>query len=136
MSKILFVCTGNTCRSPLAESYARNKFPDKQISSRGLYVTDNATSKSSLAIIKEYGLPEPSLPAQLTEEDIADNLLLVMSQGHKNAILAQNPQADVKLISEFAQGEALDILDPFGGTQAQYEAVYMELKNYIDKFDW
>lgn len=136
MSKIYFVCTGNTCRSPLAESYARKHFPDKDISSRGLFVTEDETNARSLAIIRDNNLPLPSLPTQLTSEDVTGSTLLVMSRGHKDAILERWPNADVKLISDFATGEESDILDPYGGTQAQYEAVYLQLKTYIDKFEW
>lgn len=136
MNKFIFVCTGNTCRSPLAESYARKHFPDKEISSRGLYVTENETNERTLAIIRNNDLPVPSLPKALTPEDIQSSTLLVMSNGHKSAILERYPKADVKLISDFAAGEEVDILDPFGGTQAQYEAVYVQLKAYINKFEW
>ena len=38
--RIVFVCTGNTCRSPLAESIAKAKFPNHTIVSRGIYAMD------------------------------------------------------------------------------------------------
>lgn len=136
MNKIIFVCTGNTCRSPLAESYARMKYPHMDISSRGLYVVSSETSSQSLSIIEEAGLPVPSKPEQLTQGDTENSTLLVMGSSHKNAILENFPQADVKLISEYADGEMKNIPDPYGGTTAQYEEVFMHLQKNIDKFNW
>lgn len=136
MTKIIFVCTGNTCRSPLAESYARMKYPHVDISSRGLYVVNSSTSSQSLSLIEEAGLPVPSKPEQLTEDDIENSTLLVMGNSHKNAILEHFPTAGVKLISEYADGEIKNIPDPYGGTKAQYEEVFMHLQKYIDKFNW
>lgn len=135
MNKIIFVCTGNTCRSPLAESYARKKYPHADISSRGLYVVNSETSSQSLSIIEADGLPEPSKPEQLTADDAKNSMLLVMGDSHKNIILEHYPAAEVKLISEYADGEMKNIPDPYGGTKAQYEDVFMHLKKYIDKFN-
>lgn len=136
MNKIIFVCTGNTCRSPLAESYARMKYPHVDITSRGLYVVSSETSSQSLSIIKAAGLPLPSKPEQLTQDDIENSTLLVMGESHKNVILEHFPAAEVKLISEYADGEIKNIPDPYGGTTAQYNDVFMHLKKYIDKFNW
>ena len=136
MSKYLFICTGNTCRSPLAESYARQKFPKTDISSRGLYVAEDTTNSPSLEILKDEHLPLPSLPQQLTEEDVKDSTLLVMGNGHKEIIKSRWPEANVQLISEYASEETADINDPYGGTKKDYDAVFYQLKHYIDKFKW
>lgn len=136
MDRFIFVCTGNTCRSPLAESYARMKYPDKDISSRGLFVTNSTPNSRSLAIIKDNSLPVPSLPEQLTAADIEKGKLLVMGRNHKEAILARWPKADVQLLSDFAGCGETDIPDPYGGTETQYKDVFVHLKKYIDKFQW
>ncbi|MDO5359770.1 MAG: low molecular weight phosphatase family protein [Jeotgalicoccus sp.] len=135
MNKIIFVCTGNTCRSPLAESYARMKYPHMDISSRGLYVTSSETSSKSLSIIEKAGLPVPSKPEQLTRDDTENSMLLVMGDSHKSIIQEHFPEAEVKLISEYAEGGAENIPDPYGGNARQYENVFMHLKKYIDKFN-
>lgn len=106
------------------------------ISSRGLYVVSSETSSQSLSIIKAAGLPTPSTPEQLTKEDIENSTLLVMGDSHKNTIIESFPEADVQLISEVADNEFKNIPDPYGGTAAQYEEVFMYLKKYIDKFNW
>jgi protein-tyrosine phosphatase len=59
--RIIFVCTGNTCRSPLAESIAKNELDECIVESRGLFAMDGSPiSKNSQEIIAEKNLPESS----------------------------------------------------------------------------
>ncbi|AKG74800.1 hypothetical protein [Salinicoccus halodurans] len=132
--KIIFVCTGNTCRSPLAESYAKTKFPDVEFASRGLMVIAGETNRFTLDIIERESLVPPSSPEQLRTGDTEDALLLTMTEEHKMAIQQRFPGADVKMISEFSDGSEVPILDPYGGSAKEYELVYNQLKSYIDKF--
>lgn len=133
--KIIFVCTGNTCRSPLAESYAKTKFQNVEFASRGLMVFSEDTIRASADIIERESLAPPTLPEQLTKKDIEGSLLLVMTGEHKMMIQQRFPEANVKLISEYSEGSEEPIMDPYGGTAKEYELVYNQLKSFIDKFD-
>lgn len=133
--KIIFVCTGNTCRSPLAESYAKTKFENVEFASRGLMVFSDDTSGSTIDIIERESLEKPSSPEQLKAEDAEEALLLTMTREHKKAIQQRYPGSEVKMISEFSDGTEEPILDPYGGTAKEYELVYNQLKSYIDNFD-
>ncbi|WP_411842645.1 low molecular weight phosphatase family protein [Salinicoccus sp. HZC-1] len=133
--KMIFVCTGNTCRSPLAESYAKTRFKNAEFASRGLMVISSDTSKASIDIIERESLAPPTSPEQLKEEDVEGSLLLVMTPEHKMAIEQRHPDANVKLISEFADGSTEPIADPYGGSAKNYEVVYNQLRSFIDKFD-
>lgn len=133
--KIIFICTGNTCRSPLAESYAKTRFENVQFASRGLMVFSTDTSQATIDIIERESLVPPTMPEQLTEDDIEGALLLVMTPDHEMMIEQRYPGANVKLISEFAETSAVPIIDPYGGSAKDYELVYNQLKSFIDKFD-
>lgn len=135
MNKLIFVCTGNTCRSPLCESYMKTKYPEANIYSSGLFVTAYDTSENSQAIIEKNNLISPDKPTPLTEDELTDSVLLVMGSHHKEMILSVNPQANVHLLSEYTTGEQVDVEDPFGGTVAQYEKVFEQLKSYLDKIE-
>lgn len=135
MKEIIFVCTGNTCRSPLAESYAKTMYEDFTFSSRGLFVMSRETSINSLKIIEREHLYFPSLPKQLSLEDIENAVLLTMTEDHKRQILNQEPQAKVLTIGE-AAGEYQDVSDPFGGSESDYEYTFSELRRLIDKIDF
>ncbi|HJE20310.1 low molecular weight phosphatase family protein [Aliicoccus persicus] len=131
--KIIFVCTGNTCRSPLAESYAKTIHSNKNFESRGIMVTSDEISRESLRIIESESLAQPTEPKQLNANDIEDSLLLTMTNGHKAHIEQMYPDANVKLLSEHTYGTLNDVMDPFGGNSHIYDEVFKELKDYIDR---
>ena len=67
--RITFVCTGNTCRSPIAESIAKKMLVDDTINSRGLFAIDGqSVSPESLEVIMEHNLPEPTVANNLVRK--------------------------------------------------------------------
>ena len=130
--KIIFVCTGNTCRSPLAESYAKSLYNSKVFESRGIMVVSSDISEHSKNIIDKNGLPRPSTPEQLRKEDIDGNLLLTMTEPHKMYIEQSFPGVNVYTLSEYTTGESKDVSDPFGGTGEDYAAMFKEIKQYLN----
>lgn len=135
MKKIIFVCTGNTCRSPLAESYAKKVYPEREFESRGLMVTSDCISKYSLEIIRENALLEPSSPRQLSKSDTLQSVLLVMTEAHRTAVENMYPGAEVELLSKFSTEHSVDISDPFGAEKEVYNKVFQEIKTFVDKIE-
>lgn len=131
--RIVFVCTGNTCRSPLAESIAKAKLPNHTIVSRGIYAMDGQPiSKYSLNIIEEEGLPVPEHAMSFTHKDLSADLILTMSQSHKLAIQQMgNDIAHVFTLNEYV-GLHGEVSDPFGGGKGDYIKIYNELNIMID----
>lgn len=134
--KIIFVCTGNTCRSPLAESYAKALHKNHDILSRGVMVNATQTSTESVRIINEHDLPEPNMPTALAPENIEGSLILTMTKNHKHYVESMYPNANVYTLSEYANGGTMDVSDPFGGSSEDYDQVFLEIKNYIDQLDF
>ncbi len=147
MKNIIFVCTGNTCRSPMAEGLMKKFLSEKNIGdvdifSRGISVFDGShASENSVLAIKKYGVDLSSHRAKLLtfEEINSADLILTMSEGHKNAILSSFPEYKEKIftIYKFAFNEDRDISDPFGGSIEVYEKcldeIYKCLKEIVDR---
>lgn len=130
---IVFVCTGNTCRSPLAESYAKSTYENHTFSSRGIMVTETMTNPSSQQIIDEEKLSQPDAPQQISDEDAKNSILLTMTKGQQDLLKELYPDSEVYLLSEYADGSAMDIIDPVGGSYEDYREVYAQMKSFIDK---
>ena len=123
--KLLFICTGNTCRSPLAEVLATATLVDVGVAdwvvdSAGLAASSgSAASLGSREAAAELGLNLSShLAKPLSPGLLADaTLVLVMTKGHKEVILKTLPQFAQKVftLTEFA-GVDGDVADPFGGS--------------------
>ncbi|VBB06540.1 protein-tyrosine phosphatase low molecular weight [Lucifera butyrica] len=143
MLRILIVCTGNTCRSPMTEALLQRKVKENNLTeiirvlSAG--IAAGADSPASDGAVHAMGLRNIDLSAhrsrQLLFEYIeASDLILTMTERHKRAVLQLAPQAGAKVftLAEYA-GETVDIADPFGGSHARYEACARQIEDLVNK---
>lgn len=127
---ILFVCTGNTCRSPMAEGYLRSKGIDGvTVLSRGLASDGSPVSLNSKTAMAEVGIDIGGhISKQLTDRDInkADKIIC-LSPSHKAVLLSAGVPAE-KL---FVLGNGIS--DPFGGDISVYRRCRDEIFTAVDK---
>jgi uracil phosphoribosyltransferase len=137
--RLLFVCTGNTCRSPMAEALARDIFSragvEAEVSSAGVSAYGNAApSRHALEAMKKEGLDiSAHRSRQLTEDMVSQsNLILVMTRRHREALKAMWPDKAGKTytLAEYA-GKKKDITDPFGMDYGAYQLCAGQLKELL-----
>lgn len=136
--KLIFVCTGNTCRSPMAEAIYRNleKVSERKVLSRGLVVLfPEPINPKAEVVLKKHDLEIMNHVSKgLKTSDIDDNtIILTMTESQKRKILELYPGVkDIYTIKEYA-GEIGDVVDPYGGTLVEYEECYIELARLVKK---
>lgn len=142
--KILFVCTGNTCRSAMAEALLKKLLKDNYM--EGVEVWSKGLAGSSalkippivIELMNEEGIDITKHVSQpLLDRDILSaDLILVMEEYHKERILQFFPETKSKvfLLKEFAGEEQdLEILDPIGQENEVYRVCEQELKKCLIK---
>ncbi len=137
---VIFVCTGNTCRSPMAEALLRKKNTDHNVSSAGLSVLFAApAAENAKTIMQEYGCDlSDHRSRQLTAEIVADaDLILTMTEAHKKLVCAFFPDATDKTqtLGGFAGHPGQDVADPFGGDVDIYRACATEIQGLLEESD-
>ncbi|MBW6515062.1 MAG: Sua5/YciO/YrdC/YwlC family protein [Candidatus Cloacimonetes bacterium] len=136
---VLFVCTGNICRSPLAEYYARHIFKQRGLSFRtasaGFIPVTVAISSHSFSVLNNDGIHAGEHYSQHLHEDLIRKawLILTMEKDHRNLILKAYPACKHKVftLSGFC-GSKGDVEDPFRQDMEKYVNTYQLIKKYID----
>ncbi len=143
MKSVLLVCTGNICRSPLAEVLLRRELAERNES--GITVLSAGTgawegapaSEGALLVALEHGLDLSGHRAKLLTRALVSetDLVFTMARHHRARVQELGGEGRVYVLGEYAGrlGPEAEVGDPFGGDIDLYRETYVELEDLMRK---
>ena len=126
--KVLFVCTGNACRSPLADALLKKLRPDVNVDSAGTHAYYKVIDMTR-RYAEEEGASEflKQVPDGLESKNLCDyDLIVAMETEHEEAILRQEPECADNV-------EVWHIIDPYNQPYRQAQQTFEKIKSKVAK---
>ncbi|WP_409466650.1 low molecular weight protein-tyrosine-phosphatase [Amycolatopsis sp. GA6-003] len=148
MPKLVFVCSGNICRSPMAELVFRKKLADAgladavRVSSAGTgpWHVGEAADRRARATLKAHGYPTEHVAAEVSEEDLEADLLLAADGSHLDFLKSRvEDPSRVRLLRSFdpSAPEGAEVPDPYYGGGDGFEDVLGMIERSVPGLlDW
>ena len=141
LKKVLVVCTGNTCRSPMAEGWLNHKLAGKGWVAESAGVAawgGDPASPEAVEVMREIGVDISAHRNRPLTRALVDEaaIILAMTDGHRREIERHFPEAaaKVRLVKSFGAAPAEDVADPFGASVDAYRHVRDELIQALGDF--
>ena len=138
-NNILIVCVGNICRSPFGERVLQAKLPHKHIASAGISTAKSGLSGKSAdsmacTVAKSYGYSLDGHQAQQLSRELCHDydLILVMEQGHIDAVSSIAPEVRGKTMLFSQWIDQQDIPDPYRQSKEAFIHVYTLIEHAAD----
>jgi len=141
MPAIIFICTANICRSPLATALFREKVRQSdeswRVESAGTWAYEGERAVENVfQVLESRGLDISDHRSRLATHDLlaSFDLILTMEQGHMEALKAEYPDlaGRIYMLSEVTS-QNLDIKDPMGGPLYEFEETAKEFERIFDQ---
>jgi protein-tyrosine phosphatase len=146
---ITFICSGNICRSPMAEKMFAHQIKERgladavRVSSAGTggwHAGDPADRRAS-HVLREHGYPTTHCAAQIADAHLSADLVVALGRNHVRMLRELGvPPTKIRMLRSFdprSAANALDVEDPYYGTQDDFEDVFAVIEASLPGLhDW
>ncbi|AQA04781.1 protein tyrosine phosphatase [Mycobacterium sp. MS1601] len=133
---VTFVCSGNICRSPMAEKMFAHQIAERGLTDRvrvtsagtGAWHVGEGADRRANQVLREHGYPTTHVAAQLDDDHLAADMVVALGRNHLRILtqLGVEPER-VRMLRSFdprSGVHALDVEDPYYGDRADFEEVF------------